>query len=78
VNRALSVAILFAAAILIAFGALSVHYTSAEDADHHRVWAESHHVPPPAIWITVLGWTAITLGASLVVRTAFSRRARAR
>jgi hypothetical protein len=60
---------------LLAFGGLSVHYTSAEDADHHRVWAQSHGMPAPQPAITVGGWVAIAAG---VLCIATARRARKR
>jgi hypothetical protein len=53
------------AMFLLAFGGLSIHYTGAEDVDHHRGWAREHGMAEPQPAITVVGWIAIGCGVLL-------------
>ena len=63
---------------LVTLGGLCIHYTSAEDADHHRRWAEEHHLPPPKSAITGIGWALVGAGAAvLVYSVAPGRKSRA-
>ena len=71
--RAPRVALALAALVLLAFGAASVHYTLEEDLEHHREWAAEHDMPPPAPWITVLGWAAVGAGGLLACLAATHR-----
>lgn len=60
------------ALLLLGFGAASLHYTGAEDVDHHREWAGRHDMPPPQPAITVMGWVALAAG-TLCLATSFRK-----
>jgi len=55
------------AVMLLVFGGFSLHYTSAEDVDHHREWAAEHDMPPPQPAVTVVGWISMAAGLGILV-----------